>query len=163
LSAGLILSKIHEEACDLNHTALIIHYNQSAGAYHSPDFFEGIKIKVHVKMVLRGADTKASSGRPADLYGFKSSSFNTSSNIKNNFSQCISHRNLYQSRIINITRKRKLFGSVIILRTEAFIPFSSVIDDRRYVAVCLNIIKYRRLVKKSVFNRSWRFNTRHSS
>ena len=114
-------------------------------------------------MILCRAYAKASARWPAYLHCLETATLDAAADVKYDLTQCRAHRNLDKSRVINITRQRERFGSVVVLRSEAFIPFRTSIDNRRNITICLNIIKYCRFVKKSMFNRSRRLNSRHTS
>ena len=45
-AAAFVLSKLHKESGNLDHTVVVVHYNKSAGAYHCTYFFEAVKVHI---------------------------------------------------------------------------------------------------------------------
>ena len=121
-----ILGKIHKETCHFNHATLIIHNNKAAGTNHGTYFFQRIKIQFHIQMMFCRTDTQTSAGWSTNLNRFKSTTFDTAANIKNNFTQRRSHWHLNQTGILHIAGKGKCFRTMVVCRSIALIPFGAI-------------------------------------
>ena len=125
-SARLILRKVHKEARNLYHAALIIHNNQATGSDHGSYFFQRVKIQLHIQMIFRRTDTETSAGRSTDLNRFKISAFDATADVKNYLSQRRTHRHFDQSGIVYVSGKSKRLRTMVVFRSKSLIPFCAI-------------------------------------
>ena len=101
-TAALTLCKAHEETCNLYHTGILIHNNKSAGAHDGIQFFNRIKIKSMIDLII----DQTSAGRTADLYTLKcSTTLKATTDIINDMTEACSHWNLDKTGVLNGTGK----------------------------------------------------------
>ena len=81
-TAGFSLGKAHKETCNLYHTGMFIHNNQTTGTNDRTVFLNRVKIKGYIQMFF----CQTSTGWSTDLNSLKrSTGFQSSADIKDNF------------------------------------------------------------------------------
>ena len=100
LSAGFIHGEFQEEFCDVDHTVIFVHDDQSAGAHHGTE--SGKVIVCHRRIDMRCRNTAA--GRAARLSRLEFlAAGNTSADIIDNFTQRGTHFDFHQTCIDDLS------------------------------------------------------------
>ena len=142
-AAGFFSEKINKIPCNINHAGIFIQNNHSAGTHHGAGL--GQFIKPHLQIQLLFGNT--SSGRTSCLHCLKFfTSWNAAADFIDNIMQGHAHGYLNKTGIINFPNKGKNLCPLACFCADFIKPVSAIINYKRYIRPCFNIIQNRRLL-----------------
>ena len=160
LSTGFVLSKVHEESCNFNHTCVAIHDNKTSRTYHSPDTFKVVEVERKVQMLF----CKTSTAWSSNLYSLKLAvASHTSTDIEDNLSQCSTHWNFNKTSVCNISCEGKGLCSRAIGSSNRKVPVCSLSDYLGNSCKSLNVVKNSRRVKETMLSSARWLDAREAS
>ena len=135
-TAGLFADEVHEELGDVDHAAVFIHDDKTAGTDDCADFLQRVKVHREVEMLFR----QASAGRAADLDSFELLAvLDAAADVIDDFAERRAHRDFDQAGVDHVARESKCFGSGAGFRTEGTEPCGTLLDDIRNVCKGFNV------------------------
>ena len=135
--AGFVYCELQEKLCDIHHTGVLVHNDQTAGAHHGTDGDQIVIVYGHIQMFRR--DTSA--GGPAGLGRLELlPAGNASADLFHDLPQCSSHGYLHQPGVVDLSAQSEYFGSLGLFRSHGREPFRPVYNNLGNIRKCFYVI-----------------------
>ena len=123
LSAGLIDRELQEEFCNVDHTVVFVHNDQTAGTHHGADCDQVIVIDRNIIVV----DGNTSAGRTAGLCCLESFAVrDAAADLLDDFTESGSHLDLYKTSVVDLAAQCEDLCSFGFFGSHGSKPFRTI-------------------------------------